>query len=111
MAYAKFRTFFAQSRTFFCPKSPLFCPKLALGRVRLGKVKVGPTAGARRAPMQGPKEKKNDLRAMKQILYDMGPLSDGLSRELLKVWHTLRTKIQAEKGTPTQKLKKKISVS
>ena len=42
---------------------------------------------------------------MKQILYDIGPLY-----RALKVWRTLRTKIQAEKGPPTQKLKK-ISVS
>ena len=44
---------------------------------------------------------------MKQILYDMGQMA---SVESFKVWHTLRTKIQAEKGPPTQKLKK-ISVS
>ena len=47
---------------------------------------------------------------MKQILYDMGPLTRvrwPLYRAL-KVWHTLRTRIQAEKGHPTQKLKKKL---
>ena len=58
------------------------------------------------------KKMKIDLLAMKQILYDMGPLTlvrRPLERAL-KVWHTLRTKIQAKKGPPTQKLKK-ISVS
>ena len=30
----------------FCSKSHLFCPKLALGWVRLGKVKASPMAGA-----------------------------------------------------------------
>ena len=55
---------------------------------------------------------RNDPRAMKQILYDMGPLT--LVRwplyRALKVCHTPQTKIQAEKGPITQKIKK-ISVS
>ena len=40
---------------------------------------------------------------MKEILYDMDPLA---SPESFEVWGALRTKIQAEKGPPTQKLKK-----
>ena len=51
---------------------------------------------------------KNYLRAMKRVLYDIGPLTIvrwSLYRAL-KVWHTHRTKIQAEKGPPTQKLEK-----
>ena len=46
---------------------------------------------------------------MKLILFDMGPLTLvrwPLYRDL-KVWHTLQTRIQAEKGSPTEKLKKK----
>ena len=47
---------------------------------------------------------------MKQILYDMGPLT--LVRwplyRALKVWATLRTRIQDEEGPPTQKLKIKL---
>ena len=35
---------------------------------------------------------------MKQILYDRA----------LKIWDTLRTRIEAEKGPSTQKLKKKL---
>ena len=49
---------------------------------------------------------KNDLRAMKRILCDMGPLT--LVRcplyRALKVWHALQTRIQAEKGPPHQKI-------
>ena len=47
---------------------------------------------------------KNDLLAVKQILYDMGPLT--LVRwslyRALKVWDTLSTRIQAHKGPTTQ---------
>ena len=45
---------------------------------------------------------------MKQILYNMGPLTlvRWLLYRALKVWHTPGTRIQAEKGLPTQKLKK-----
>ena len=45
---------------------------------------------------------------MKWILYDMGPLTCQMaSPESFKIWATLRTKIHAEKGPPTQKMKKK----
>ena len=40
---------------------------------------------------------------MKRILYEVGPLY-----RALKVWHTLWTRIQAEKGLSTQKLKKYV---
>ena len=49
-AYVQFRTFFAQNRTFL-PKIAPFLSKICL---RLGKVKAGHMAGARRAPMQRP---------------------------------------------------------
>ena len=55
----------------------------------------------------------NDLRAMKRILYDMGPLT--LVRwplyRALKVWQTLRTRIQAEKGLPNNKCVLKWSIA
>ena len=51
---------------------------------------------------------------MKQILYDMGPLTLvwwPLLRTL-KVWATFLAKIQAGEGPPTQNLKeKKVNVS
>ena len=49
-----FAPFFCLKWHLFCPKSNLFSPKLALGWVKLGWVKAGPTAGARRASMHGP---------------------------------------------------------
>ena len=48
------------------------------------------------------KKTKIDLRVMKRILYDMGPLM--ASPESFEVWATLRTKIQAEKGPPHPKI-------
>ena len=55
-------------------------------------------------------KKKNDLHTMKQILYYMGFLSlfGWAPSRALKVWHTLRSRIKAEKGQPTQKLCKKV---
>ena len=49
---------------------------------------------------------ENDLHAMKQILYDMGPptLVRWPLYRALKVWHALRNRIQA-KGLQTKKFK------
>ena len=48
---------------------------------------------------------KSDLRAMKQILYDMGPQM--VSLQSFKGLHTLPIRIQAEKGPPPKNWKNK----